>query len=461
MQVNSKRLLLLGLGGCGTNAVSFSAVKWDPTARPDLDMVGANTDWPHLKRTIDESKSEIKRWLDARGTLKNRPKGRLFPFKLGLSGRGAGGIPKAGRVAMKQSLPKLEELLFRKGKKLPDIVIVVGGLGGGTSTGAIPVVLRSLKKKKITTLTIVTSPFKSEGSDREEITKKALQELYKIGPTINIQNEKLPTKDREVDDPKKVFETINDACLVPILETLQQSIQVVGLLNQDNEDWRTCLSFGNYPYFSRADFSGDVDEVVEKLLAGNIFQDWNILKKAKAFRILFGGGTWRWIDTEKIIDKITSLSREKTINMKPGYLDEKPSEDKPLWVSVFAVAESPFEETPEPTPMSEAEVSSIARAQVETIEVNINHHGNGNGNGNGHTPVRTERIEVVNFAGQKQSMMVNPELAEQWKKIRHPDTLLSERVNTAKAVWDVVGFEPFVSPEVTTEMQRFRTKRAN
>lgn len=135
---DSPIIKVIGVGGGGGNAVNQLAA----SGIMGVDLVACNTD----SMALNNSKAPMKIQLGARLT----------------QGLGAGNDPKVGEDAAKETLPKIEELFDSRTK----MVFVTAGMGGGTGTGAAPVIAKAAKDKGLLTIGVVTVPFSTEGLQR-------------------------------------------------------------------------------------------------------------------------------------------------------------------------------------------------------------------------------------------------------------------------------------------------------
>ena len=161
---------VIGVGGGGNNAVNrmiYSNIK-------GVDFITVNTDRMALHRS-------------------NAPSQLVIGEKL-TGGRGAGARPEIGKRAAEESLDDIKALL-----KDTDMVFVTAGMGGGTGTGAAPVVARIAKEMGILTIGIVTRPFSFEGKVRAKNAEEGINELSQfVDALIIIPNDKL----KEVSDQR-------------------------------------------------------------------------------------------------------------------------------------------------------------------------------------------------------------------------------------------------------------------
>ena len=145
----SNQVKVVGIGGCGSNSVNHL----HELNLENTDLVICNTD----SQALDSSPVPNKFQLGAQLTY----------------GTGAGGDPRVGKKAAEESLSELEQIAESRTK----VIILTAGMGGGTGTGALPVIAKMLRNKNILTIAIVTFPFDFEGPKRLSIAKNGLKEL--------------------------------------------------------------------------------------------------------------------------------------------------------------------------------------------------------------------------------------------------------------------------------------------
>ncbi len=157
------KIKVIGVGGGGGNMINHMIKE----GVKDIDLIAANTDGQALE-------------------------GSLAPYKVKLGvnttgGQGAGMVPEKGREAALESYEELRSIL-----KGSDMVFISAGLGGGTGTGAAPVIAQVAKEVGALTVSVVTTPFKFEGKKRSLLSKEGLEELKRESDSIIIiPNEKL------------------------------------------------------------------------------------------------------------------------------------------------------------------------------------------------------------------------------------------------------------------------------
>jgi len=163
MKKAKPKIKVVGVGGAGCNAISRMA----KAKIEEVELVAINTDLQDLKKVRADFKIRIGKNLTR--------------------GLGAGMNPEIGKEAAKEQKEEIKEIL-----KDADLIFVTYGAGGGTGSGAGPVVADISKNLGILTVAIVTKPFSFEGVFRKEIAEKSLNVLKdKVDSLISISNDKL------------------------------------------------------------------------------------------------------------------------------------------------------------------------------------------------------------------------------------------------------------------------------
>ncbi len=209
------KIKAIGVGGGGGNMINHMINE----GVTGIDLIVANTD----AQALDTS---------------------LAPFKLQLGlnatrGLGAGMMPEKGREAALESFDDIKEMLAGA-----DIVFISAGMGGGTGTGAAPIVAQAAKEVGALTVSVVTSPFKFEGRKRTKLAKIGLEELKRESDSIVvIPNEKLLTIVEKNLGIKESFRLVDDV-LAQAVGGISNVILSHGPndINLDFADVRTVMS---------------------------------------------------------------------------------------------------------------------------------------------------------------------------------------------------------------------------
>lgn len=206
-------LLVLGVGGAGGNAINSMIASQDCS---NIQFVAANTD----AQALANSKAPVAIQLGSKIT----------------KGLGAGSNPDTGRRAAEEDIEEI-----KKHVSGADILFLAAGLGGGTGSGAVPVIAKAAKEMGILTVAVVTKPFVFEGKRRVKHAEEALQSLKSsVDTMIVVPNERL----LEVVDPKisivDAF-SFSNTILKQAVKGISDIIQKTGLVNVDFADVRTIM----------------------------------------------------------------------------------------------------------------------------------------------------------------------------------------------------------------------------
>src|SRR3954454_20125045 len=206
------RIKVIGVGGGGGNAVN----RMIQAKMEGVEFITANTDVQALKL----SQAPVKLQLGVRLTL----------------GLGAGSNPDTGRSAALEDSEKIIEAL-----EGADMVFVTAGLGGGTGTGAAPVIASLASEMGILTVAVITKPFAFEGKRRRQQAERGLRELLdSVDTMIVIPNEKLLAVAKDAG----FFESfrIADDVLRQGVQGISDIITIPGIINRDFADVKTTMA---------------------------------------------------------------------------------------------------------------------------------------------------------------------------------------------------------------------------
>lgn len=152
-------------------------------------------------------------------------------------GLGAGMKPDVGQMAAEEAAEQIQAVLGDA-----DMVFIAAGMGGGTGTGAAPVIAELAKEKKILTVGVVTSPFSFEGSKRAKLAAKGIEELKKHVDTLMvIPNNKLLEIASQKTTMNEAFEIADDV-LKQAISGITNLVNLEGVINLDFADLKTVMS---------------------------------------------------------------------------------------------------------------------------------------------------------------------------------------------------------------------------
>lgn len=200
---------------------------------------------------------------DAQDLLYSDADKKLLIGKETTSGLGAGGDPRVGEEAAKESREDIKKLI-----QDADMVFITCGLGGGTGTGSAPVIAETAKKSSVLTVAIVTLPFTMEGKIRMRNAREGLEKLRKVVDTIIIiPNDKLLEIVPDV-SLATAFK-VADEILVNSVKGIAELITKPGLINLDLADVRSVMMNGGLAMIGmgESDTENRGIEAVEKALS--------------------------------------------------------------------------------------------------------------------------------------------------------------------------------------------------
>jgi cell division protein FtsZ len=212
---NFAQIKVIGVGGGGSNAVNRMIAE----GLRGVDFIAVNTDAQAL-------------------LMSDAPQRIRIGDKL-TRGLGAGGNPEVGGKAAEESSQDLEEVL-----RGSDMVFVTCGMGGGTGTGAAPIIAELARKTGALTIGVVTRPFSFEGNRRQNLAMEGIESLKeRVDTLIVIPNDRL----LEIVDKKasmtQAFRTADDV-LRQGIQGISELITVPGLINLDFADVRAIMTSG-------------------------------------------------------------------------------------------------------------------------------------------------------------------------------------------------------------------------
>ena len=211
-QVNVAKIKVVGVGGGGSNAVN-RMIENDVQG---VEFIVVNTDAQALNLAIAERKFQI-------GCELTR-------------GLGAGGNPEVGKFAAEENLSEIKELI-----KGADMVFITCGMGGGTGTGAAPVIAKVAKESGALTVGIITRPFSFEGKRRTDFAMRGIAELKEnVDTLISVPNDRLL---QIVDRATPMLEAFREAdnVLRQGVQGISEIIAVPGLINLDFADVKSVM----------------------------------------------------------------------------------------------------------------------------------------------------------------------------------------------------------------------------
>ena len=256
------RIKVVGVGGGGGNAVNTMIA----AGLPGVDFIAANTDAQALRANL----SPVKVQLGAELTR----------------GLGAGGNPSVGKNAAEEDVDRLREHLGGA-----DMIFITAGMGGGTGTGAAPVIARVAKELGSLTVGVVTKPFTFEGKRRMKQAEDGMRELKaNVDTLIAIPNQRLLSVAGTKSSILETFKKADDV-LLQAVRGISDLITVHGLINLDFADVRTIMSEMGMAMMGAAVSAGEnrAVEAAQHAISSPLLEDVSI-KGARGVLINITGG---------------------------------------------------------------------------------------------------------------------------------------------------------------------------
>ena len=206
------RIRVVGVGGSGNNAVNYmvnSKVK-------GVEFIAVNSDAQDLHHSLAKKKIHVGKNLTR--------------------GLGAGGNPDMGRRAAEETREEIANAI-----KGSDMIFVTGGMGGGTGTGAAPIIAKIARESGALTVGVVTKPFLFEGQERMRLALQGIEELKKeVDALITIPNDRLLAIVDKETTVRNAFEMC-DNILKQAVEGISDLITMPGIINVDFADIRSVM----------------------------------------------------------------------------------------------------------------------------------------------------------------------------------------------------------------------------
>lgn len=302
------KIKIIGCGGGGGNTINHMMQE----GLSDLDLIATNTDEQALNSSLAKTKIQL-----GEKTTK---------------GLGAGGDPKVGAESAKENYEELKAALEQS-----DIVFIASGLGGGTGTGATPIVAQAAKEIGALTISVVTMPFNFEGNKKKEIAEAGLIELKKESDSILvIQNQKLISfidKSIGMDEAFAVVDSVLAKAVKGMVSILVENSRV----NIDFADIKAIMSHRGLALMGmgQAKGQGAAMEALQNALESPLLDDLNI-KNAKGVIVHFKHHPkFPFLQINEVGEYMEELL-DKDVLFKFGYSSDSGMEEDEVEITIIA-----------------------------------------------------------------------------------------------------------------------------
>lgn len=281
---------VIGVGGGGGNAVNTMIA----STLHKVDFIVANTDAQALRHSKAPVKIQLGRQLT--------------------KGLGAGTKAEVGREAALEDRESLIDAL-----KGADLVFIAAGMGGGTGTGAAPVIAEAARENGILTVGVVTKPFTYEGKPKTEVAESGINELKKhVDSLIIIPNDRLISQAGKNMSLFDAFKPSDDV-LRQAVQGISELITSTGFMNLDFADVKTVMSVRGMAMMGIGVGAGDnrAADAVNNAIASPLLED-NDISGAKGVLVNITGSTAMTMDDYNTVNRIVHEKVHEEANIKIG-----------------------------------------------------------------------------------------------------------------------------------------------
>ncbi len=301
---NNAKIKVIGVGGGGSNAVN----RMIDARLEGVEFLVANTDLQALRM----SRAEVKIQLGVKLT----------------NGLGAGANPEVGRKAALEDADKIIEAL-----EGADMVFVTAGMGGGTGTGAAPIIASLASEMGALTVAVVTKPFGFEGKRRMSQADRGIHELIdSVDTTIVIPNEKLLA----VAQDAGFFESfrVADDILRQAVQGISDIITIPGIINRDFADVKAIMAGMGYAVMGTATAAGDrrATQAAQRAIASPLLEAGAIDGARGILINITGSSSLKLAEVNEASTIIQSAAHEDANIIFGAVLDEKMKDDVKITV---------------------------------------------------------------------------------------------------------------------------------
>ena len=304
---------VIGVGGGGGNAVQHMA----QTGIEGVEFICANTD---LQALQDKTARTLQLGVKLTG------------------GQGAGSEPDVGREAAREDRDRLRDAL-----EGCDMVFIAAGMGGGTGTGATPVLAQVAQEMSILTVAVVTRPFDFEGKKRAAVADKGIQELgQSVNSLITIPNEKLKSVLGPDTSLLSAFAAANDV-LLNAVQGIAEIITRPGLVNVDFADVCTVMSEKGMAMMGagKAQGEGRAEVAAEAAISSPLLEDVN-LSGAKGILVNVTAGMDLTIgEYDQIGARVKQLASDSATVVAGAVIDPELSGDIRVTIVATGLGDAP------------------------------------------------------------------------------------------------------------------------
>ena len=334
---------VVGVGGCGNNAVDYMIER----NIHGVDFISVNTDLQSLKKSQANNIVQIGLHLT--------------------KGLGSGARPDSGKQAAIEDKEKLKDAI-----KDADMLFITAGMGGGTGTGAAPVIAEIAKELGILTVAVVTKPFSFEGK-RNQIAEEGLKELRNyVDSLIVIPNEKLMNVLGADVTFINAFSAANEV-LYNSVSGISDIINHTGLINVDFSDVKTVMAEMGSAIIGSGVFEGDNRAVKAAQLAINSPLLENIeLKNAKGILVnISASSSFKMKEYIDVMNEVKSITANDATVIVGNVIDDELENKIKVTIVATGLDDNYISEIKDQAPLSDDEVIDHDRSFEDANTSNV------------------------------------------------------------------------------------------
>ncbi len=293
--LNPTRIKVVGVGGGGCNAVNRMFLD----GIEDVDIYAVNTDVQHLSSLSVPHKVQI-------GEKVTR-------------GLGAGARPEVGEQAAFEDIDKIKDIL-----KDTDMLFIAVGLGGGTGTGAAPVIAQAAREMGILTVAVATLPFNFEGPRRMKVALEGLEKLREnVDTYIVIHNQKLHEMGSKVFTVKDAFREV-DNVLSRAVRGITNIISTSAMINVDFADVKTVMEEGGLALIGMGEGVGEgkIDIAVGQAITNPLLEGGSIDGARRLLVTLWVSEDVPFGEVEQAINRIMERAHHEPLIIFGAVIEE-------------------------------------------------------------------------------------------------------------------------------------------
>ncbi|MGI9245100.1 MAG: cell division protein FtsZ [Steroidobacteraceae bacterium] len=326
---------VVGVGGGGGNAVTHMV----NAGIEGVDFICINTDAQALKH------SKVKASLQIGSNI--------------TKGLGAGADPEVGRQAAMEDRDRIVELIEGS-----DMIFITAGMGGGTGTGAAPIVAQVAKELGILTVAVVTRPFEMEGNKRNALAEQGINELHKfVDSLITIPNQKLLTVLGGDVTLLDAFKSANQV-LQGAVQGIAELITRPGMINVDFADVRTVMAETGMAMMGSGRSSGEnrARAAAEAAISSPLLEDVNLSGAHGLLINVTAGMDLRTSEFHTVGETVKQYASEDATVVVGHVIDPEMSDEIRVTVVATGIGRAQAKAVPQPTAVNVIQGGRRARA---------------------------------------------------------------------------------------------------